>query len=393
MHRLQVLDILRGVSLFGIFAVNLPFMASSLDGLEMVASWADWLALWGVAFAGHAKFFVLFSFLFGYGVALQLERSAALGRGFGRLFARRLIGLLAIGVCHAVFLFAGDILTIYAVVGVLLWWVRHWTVQSLCWGALGAYGFSILAYAVLGGLVTVGSDPETEAWVLEANAAYLGTFWDAARQRVIELPFVGVVLLLFNGFPVVAMFLLGLAAGKVGLIERLPEWSSRLRPLWWRCLWVGVIGNVIYAFCSAGWGPENGNIPFWLTAFGSTLLAFSWPPLAACYLMGVVMLVERFPRWRVFHWLGAAGRMSLTNYVAQSVLGGFVFLGWGLGYYGQVGPAGCLALTVGIFGLQLFFSIFWLRFFRYGPEEWLLRCWTYWKWLPFRQGAKPTGRA
>ena len=380
--RVSTLDTLRGFALLGVLMVNLPWFGEdpiAAQGAAAPPSASRWdaVAEWVVAFSGHAKFFVLFSFLFGYGLALQIARAHDRGERLGPRFARRLAGIFVFGLLHATLLFVGDVLTLYALLGVWLWLVRHRSVASLLRMSAWAAGAAVLGYAALGFLSSLPLSPDEAAGeaaaAIVAQQAYLGTFVDAAAHRVGELPFAYPFLLLYNGPLAFAMFALGLAAGKARFFENLERHWPRLKRWFPPVLGLGVALNAIYATV----GPLGGGAPAWAGAVAMALLAIGGPALCLAFVT-LVIAAEKKP-W--FHlpsrWLQGTGRMSLTNYMGESVLAGFVFLGWGLGGHGQYGPATSLLLTPLLFAVLVLFSSLWLRVFRNGPEEWLLRTWTY----------------
>jgi uncharacterized protein len=382
-QRLDLIDILRGVALFGILMVNLPFLAQPIyTALEPTANLplADQVAAWIVSFAFEAKFYVLFSFLFGYGLAVQLVRAAEKGEPLGPRYARRLIGLLVFGLLHAVFFFVGDILVSYVLLGILLWYWRDWPARRLFWLAGGLMGLAILGRIVLAQAEL--ADPTTASEISRLAAAaqqnYLGDFFSGAGQRLQDLVIFYIFTPLFNWPTALAMFALGLATGKTGVFAQ-PEryWPLALRITPWALL-LGVAGNLIYASFGA-----QASSP--LAAIGlSTLEALAAPALSFCYVVGVWWLVRRNPAAAWLKPVRAAGRMSLTNYLGQAIICSAIFNGWGLGLYGQVGPFGCMLLALAIYSAQLWFSGWWLRRYRSGPDEWLLRSWTYLRWQPWR---------
>lgn len=386
-QRFAALDTLRGVALLGILMVNLPFLAHPLydgGGQNYLEAPLDRVAAWLVAFAFQAKFYVLFSFLFGYGLSLQLGSAKAREHALGPRYARRLVGLAVFGVLHAVFFFIGDILVSYALLGIALWFVRDWSPRALLKLAAVMMGLAALARIALalGGELSPAAQEEFAALADQARAYYLGSFWDGVQQRLRDLVVFYIFTPLFNWPTATAMFALGLAAGKVGVFAKL----ERYRPLAKRALpWallLGIGGNALFATVGGfGGGVEVGVGG--AVALG-TLEALAAPALTFVYVVGVLWLARR-PGWAgVLGPVQAAGRMSLTNYIGQAIIASYLFNGWGLGLYGQVGAFGCLLLTLAIFTFQLFASSAWLRYFRQGPDEWLLRSWTALEWQPFR---------
>jgi uncharacterized protein len=385
-QRLDALDLLRGFALFGILVVNLPFFAQPIYQIaagETAGSALDHAAAAFVAFAFEAKFYILFAWLFGYGLATQLARASADQADPGPRYARRLIGLLVFGVLHATLLFVGDILISYVVLGALFWLLRDWPSPWLL-----RFAAAMLVAAVLGRVVLAyasglaGGGAELEQLAAEARAHYLGGFGSAVEQRLRDLLVFYSFTPLFNWPTILAMFAVGLVAGRAGWLRD----PARFRPaarraLPWAAL-LGIGGNLLYvAIFYGGLGdPSDAAV----AALALSAEALGAPALSFCYLCGVLWLAERQPWQRWLAPLRAPGRMSLTNYLGQALICGAIFNGWGLGLYGQIGPLGCLLLAPAIFGLQLWLSARWLRRFRMGPDEWLLRSWTYLRWQPLR---------
>ena len=382
-RRIDTLDSLRGVALFGILAVNLPYFSLSIYAEPVVAGSGDAVALWLMAFFGQVKAFSLFSFLFGYGLAIQLARAAAGGDALGPRYARRLVGIFAFGVVHAVFLFTGDVLAIYAALGAVLWLTRRWSPRQLVGLTVASTVVAAFAYALIAW--PIAADPALAAAKAElaigADRAFSGSFLEAAGQRLRDLPSVFPFLVLYNGPLALAMFALGLAAGKVELFSDLDRWWPRMRRALPWALGVGGVGNLAYAMTSAAPGVVEslwgGPVPPWVSAVSMASVAVAGPALMVAGVVGIVA-AERAGRleW-MLRPLRAAGRLSLTNYLGESLLAGAVFGGWGLGLYGEVGLAECLLLTPVLFGILVVFSSLWLRVFRNGPAEWVLRSWTY----------------
>ena len=183
---------------------------------------------------------------------------------------------------------------------------------------------------------------------------------------------------LFNWPTALAMFALGLAAGKIGFFKNLAQYLPAMRRWAPWALALGIIGNGAYA------SLLNAQHTLLSASMLMALEAIAAPALTFCYVFAIVWFVQQ-PR--IGAWLNplrAAGRMSLSNYIGQAIVCSFLFNGWGLGWYGAVGPLGCFLLVLLIFAGQVWFSNWWFQHFRSGPGEWLLRSWTYLRWQPFK---------
>ncbi|WP_309707497.1 DUF418 domain-containing protein [Armatimonas sp.] len=366
-ERLALPDLLRGFALLGILVVNLTFLAHGLDPVPASLEATPWdrLASWIVSFAFESKFYLLFSFLFGYGLSLQLARAEHQDTTLGPRYARRLLGLALFGVWHATCFFMGDILVSYALLGTVLWALRKRSVLSLVRFSLGMLVLAVLGRVVLAMLLSnatgtlLSSVPSTEP-------GYRGTFTDAIQQRLKDLIVFYVFTPLFNWPSALGLFALGLAAGKEQLLEKTERLKRLLRCTLPLLLLLGIGGNALYAS-----RPEH---------FASLVLeALAAPALSALYLLGVLVLRHRLA------WLAPAGQMSLTNYLGQAMIASFVFCGWGLGQFGLWGASQLLLFAPLLWGAQLLLSKLWLQRFRQGPDEWLLRCLTYARWEPLRK--------
>lgn len=387
--RLEAVDVLRGFALFGILVVNIQFLANPVLGpVTSFGAPLDRLASWLITWLFEAKFYVLFSFLFGYGLSLQLAGAARRSYPLGPRYARRLSGLLVLGVLHAVFFFVGDILVSYALLGAGLWLLRDWPARRLVAIGVGLLGLSLFTYAALGaaGVSFAGSpDRALQAAIEESARNYLGTFWTAAGQRVQDLALFYALTPLFNWPTALAMFAFGLAAGKVGMLEHLDAWLPALRRVLPWTLAVGLSGNALYATLVET-APPLARATLW------ALYALSAPVLSLAYATLVLLALRHHGLSRVVRLLQLAGHMSLTNYIGQALVGGLIFNGYGLGLFGRVSPLGLLGIALTIFVAQVALSRLWLEHFERGPDEWLLRSWTHLKWQPFLRRASRADR-
>ena len=225
--RSQPIDAVRGFALLGIIVVNAQFFAAPITAAPVLTSAPDTLAFWFVSAFAMGKFFLIFSFLFGFGFATILTKSEASGQPVRGRFLRRLLALFVFGILHATFLFSGDILMLYACLGLALWMCRNWPVQRLI--AVAAFTYAIAIACQVGVVQFMGE--ETFGASVEPGKGYLGGFLEGARQRVADWPIVLTFVLIFNGPAALAMFLLGLAAGRSKMVPPSPAMLERLVPL------------------------------------------------------------------------------------------------------------------------------------------------------------------
>lgn len=366
--RIDVVDALRGSALLLILLVNIAFFSSgfAFHQVQDPAYGAlDLLVVAVVELLFAMKAYLLFSFLFGYSFTLQLDSAARRGVPFGPAFLRRLAGLFVLGTLHAVLLFQGDILTTYALLGLVLLAVRRIEPRTALLAAtaiVGVIAFGAGLAAVLGATL-VPAEAAAVAAGTRSTLALRGGPGDVIVEHLRSMPAM-LGGLAVQGPLAFAAFLVGLAAGKHRLLAAVPAHENLLR----RCervgYPVGLAGAVVFA---AGGGTTN------LT--GLMISIVTAPLLAAAYAATLLRLFTRRPR--IADAVAPAGRMALTNYLGQSFLCVLVFTGAGLGLAGRTSPAQTLLIALVIFVIQLVTSSWWLRRFRYGPVEWALRAWTH----------------
>ena len=400
-ERIQTIDMLRGFALLGILLVNMGLFTHSFYyfvlGLQP-ENMVDKIAHYAVQFFAEGKFYSMFSFLFGLGMAIFMQRAEQKEVPFVRLYSRRLFALLLFGLVHAYLIWIGDILLLYSVIGFLtLFLFRNRKPRTLLiWAGV----FLCIPLVINGALwallalssMAMGAEVEAAtATTMEmyrglndaANAAYAnGSFAEVTRQRVSDMNMVFATWP-FMAFNVWAMFLLGFAAGKSRLHENLAAHKALLKRVLFWGLAVGLVGNLAYvvgAAYSNRLTPDGVNL---LALVGQT---FGAPALSMFYMAGVALLALQ-QSWRArFAPVASAGRMAITNYLAQSLICTLIFYGYGLGFYGA-GQAACVLLAVIIWLVEVAWSVWWLKHFRFGPVEWLWRTITYWEGQPMRLAA------
>ncbi|MFB9628133.1 DUF418 domain-containing protein [Nonomuraea helvata] len=372
------MDALRGFSLLGILIVNIAFLASGyrMAGMAEPAfqSSLDWNVRWVVTMLVENKFYLLFSFLFGYSFTLQVDSAARQGRPFVPMFLRRLAGLLLLGLAHAVLLFPGDILTTYAAVGLALLVLRKIKPRSavvlavLLTAAL-ALGFVLLALLATLGLDTAGTVADTAAEAAKSDTALMASVGQIVTEHLRKLSLIILFRVFFQGPAVLAACLIGLAVGKLGALRDISAHTRTLGTLQWIGFTLGLGGACVYTL-SAWHGTMH---KFW----GESVDLVTAPLLAAAYAATFLRRLPSMPR--VARVLAAPGRMALSNYLAQSLICSLIFTGYGLGLVDRVSPLLEVLMALGIFAVQVVYSHWWLKSHRYGPVEWLLRFLTYWR--------------
>ena len=397
-ERIDAIDILRGVAILGILIVNMGLF--SHGETPPARGIVDRL----IFFFAQEKFKALFSFLFGVGLAVQMLRAEARGARFLPRYARRLGVLFLIGVAHSLLVWDGDILHDYAQLGVVLLLFRRRSLRTLLvWAgvliAIPMVFYSLTTYRALTGGGHV--NPQVQKWIAyeteesdqqttddadDAARIYArGTYGEMLAFRARELP--RDLLPDSDDAFIVAMFLLGLYAGRRRIFHDIPAHRTFLRRVQRWGLLIGVAGNAAFAVGGA-FEPAPDSV---MQNGGRLCLVFGAAALTLFYASSIALLTQS-DRWRRrLTPLAAVGRTALSNYLLQSLICTTIFYSYGLALFGRVGSSVGLLLTIGIFLVQVPLSVWWLGRFRFGPIEWAWRSLTYWQRQPMRLTAPATG--
>ena len=395
-QRIDLLDVLRGFALGGIVVVNyqaisgLIFMSpEDLSSLGLTA--ADRTVQFLVHVLLEQKFYSLFSLLFGIGFSILMGRAAERGSAFAPFFHRRLTVLLGIGFVHAILIWPGDILILYAVLGFALLLFRDSSDRSvLGWGV----GLLLSPIVVYSGFLAVGM-PDPMAMAAERGgpsllARALAAFREGSYPEVVAanaLLYAGTWIryLLSIRIPrVFGMFLIGVWLDRRGVF-RDPEANRALlvRAVVWGVA-IGLPANFAVAFLGEDQLALPASGPGLLQ---TTLSSIGVPALALAYAAALGLAMGRMARRSRWTLLAPTGRMALTNYLLQSVGGVGIFYGLGAGLFGRVRPVAVWGIAVAVFAVQVALSRIWMARFAYGPAEWIWRRLTYRGPVPLRRTA------
>jgi uncharacterized protein len=352
-ERIDAIDVLRGLALLGVVAINVvnEFRVSIFEQFlsqKPPTSPIDSAIGAILMLAVEMKALALFSLLFGAGLAIQFERLASSERRTS-LLVRRLAVLLAFGLIHLCLIWNGDILTEYALAGLIVLPFLFGPRWLLAVAALAFLGL----YLVMQAAPPDGLFPSTATitqHVADATRIYAtGGFLDVLAFRLREIPLI-VPLHVFVFPRTIGLFLLGAFGWRTGIPQSRPR---RLLSIGVPCMGLGA------ALILAG-----------ADALGTILLALGY----GAVIIGIANLESGK---KLLGWAAPLGRMAFTNYLAQSLIFGWIFYGYGLGLFGRLGVTSALAIGVAVYIGQVFFSAWWLRRFRYGPVEWLWRTLMY----------------
>jgi uncharacterized protein len=399
-ERIEILDVLRGLAVCGILIGNMQWFSGygmMPHALARQSPAADQMTHFLVHFFIEGKFYSIFSFLFGFGFALQISRAEERGDLKASVFKRRLFWLLLIGLLHAYLLWAGDILSIYAAMGFLLILFRRKMSSSLLKWAFALLMIPILTYILFYILFVAFAPPETASKV---EAAQL-VFWNETVTKVPQSSYLEILtgynlnlivgrylsLLFEMRLPkLLAMFLLGCYAYRRGFFKDLHSHRPFIRRVLIYGLILGLVGNVAFAALA---GKEAVLPPTPAGIAGVVSYAFGVPALALFFIALVATLWQKAAWRRLLTFLAPVGRMALTNYLLQTVICVLIFYGYGLGQFGRFGARAATLLALAIFLLQVLLSALWLKYFAYGPMEWIWRQLTYRRRLNLRLKRQP----
>jgi uncharacterized protein len=405
-ERIDTIDVLRGLAILGILFVNIHdfsfppgfgrFHAETFGGV------VDQTVRRGLQLLIEAKFYSMFSFLFGLGAAVQMSRAEQRGEFFSARYVRRLLVLLAIGLVHDIFLWTGGILIAYSTLGFLLLPFRKRRPKTLLLWAAGLILVPLLVLSIVIPLTADTPNGRDDSTAVEETEAeedaerrvefeevltlfQSGRYVDQVKYRVREFPKMLLAILGLSGY-VVAMFLLGAWTWRVGIFQNLDDHIPLLRRILLWALIPGVLGNLLLAWMRVAY---SGPPPVPMMIAGGVAYLIGNPALCFVYVSAVVLLVRR-PGWRrLFSPLAPVGRTALSNYLFQTFVCTTLFYSYGLAWFGRTGPAVNLALTVAILTVQVALSGWWVRRFRFGPAEWLWRSLTYRRMQPMKLDSPP----
>lgn len=404
--RIATLDILRGVAVMGILAMNIvafsmPFQAymnPTAYGLESQADLGSWL--FSFIFI-DGKMRGLFSFLFGASTLLVIERARASGRSPARVHYLRMIWLLVFGLLHFYFIWFGDILAAYALTGLLLFFFRNLPVRALIlWGvalvivqcvlmAGGAWQVNQLAQAV----TAANPDPDAVAGfhgfsegfgplhgqaLHDKLSLFLGPWTGLVHERLIDRGLEPFMSLMFFVWETLAYMLFGMAGLKSGFFRG--EWAvARYRKWALVCLGVSIPAYAIIAWLLI-------RADFSVPAVFTFVMAAPTPirPIMVVGIAATIILLTRRDGWLVAR-IAATGRAAFTNYLGTSIIMTTIFYGYGLGLYGQLSRIQLWLPVILMWAVMLLWSKPWLDRYRYGPFEWLWRSLSRFRLEPMRK--------
>ena len=397
--RIVSLDALRGFALLGILVINMWYFSLPLAGAVLPPMYGDFTgANYAAWFVAHVffemKFVTLFTIMFGAGIVLFTESKERKGQRARALHYRRTFWLLVIGLIHAYVFWYGDILVSYALCGFIIVLAKDWNAPRLVRVGVAMFAIPSLIYLLIAvmawtagpGIDNIGSAIEqgigaTNAAIAAEIEVYRAGWFDQLSHRAPTAFSLQTVEFAFGNFwQLGGLMLFGMALFKTGVLSN--ERSSRF----YRRVFLagGVIGLIItltgvWYNHYVGWSTgEVMLLGFQFTYWGSI-------PLAGAYVAGIMLWCRWRPDGLATSALAAVGRTAFSNYLLQTLIATTIFYGHGFGLFGQISRFEGLGIVLGIWMIQIPVSMVWLRYFRFGPIEWIWRTLTYRTRQPMRK--------
>lgn len=389
-ERYVILDVLRGLALLGIALANFPefslysfLSAEAADamptaGIDRIVHYLQYIFIDG-------KFYTIFSLLFGIGFSIIIANAARRDANGFRIFYRRMFVLLLIGFLHLMFLWSGDILMLYALLGMLLPLFRNVSNRALL-----VWAFTMLAIPVAVDFIVELSGIRPSASVVELQQFYCAkygitdenfAYWlrDAEHySETFKFLIQGALVRMqefIDGnryFKVMGLFLLGFYIGRNRFYADLESRKLQLNRIVRYGFIIGLPLSFLYAWSamnSRPWGLGMHAVLYFISVF----------PLGFAYVAGICLLYLHCPQWKGFRFFAMPGRMALTNYIGQSLFGMLLFYGIGFAFGAGVGLVYVVLIATGVWIVQALFSGMWLHYCQFGPLEWIWRILTYGK--------------
>lgn len=369
--RVTMIDSLRGFSLFGILIANLLiFQYGQInDTYNQSFNLVDQISYYFTKIFVETSFIPIFTFIFGYALIKLFEsikRKQDKTRG---PLIRRAIGLIVIGYLHSTYIWEGDILMFYgATLFILLFFLYRKPKTLIIW--------AIIFYALINLMLIGNSEDDLSFYDADKFPTYIeleketmqnGSYLDVVDFRKNgELPiaedfeWVIIVAFIMAPFMHLPMFLLGMAFAKLHKFENHEQEKNLYKSLALLIPLALILKSVSFVD----------------TIFSDLLYGLGGPLLALGYigLFALIYFFAHCKKWGLY--FEAVGKISLTNYLLQSIIFTSIFYGYGLGLFNKIGPTLAIGIGLVVYSMQIVFSLWYTRKFKYGPIEYILRIWT-----------------
>ena len=374
--RVNLIDGLRGFSLIGILIANMLIFQYGMFGKEKLDNFhlfsGDQVAYVWIKIFVESSFIPIFMFLFGYSMIKLKEKLELNGGNVKRHFARRFFLLMVFGLLHSLFVWEGDILLSYGLSGFLmLLFINRKKQTILVWTFFLLVLTSPLGYVEI---QQTAEELKTQNNYLQKESTIYatGNYGEIFEFRTSDedpfgLPdYMYLIILLLTPLAIMPLFLFGMYAAKnAWFTQPKQERSMYIR---YASLFLP-IGLFLKTF------PYLFDFPNW----EGVALGLGAPFLSIGYIFMFAIFYTKESR-PILQLFANVGRLSLTNYLLQSIICTTIFYGYGMGLFGKAGVLNGLILALFIYGLQVVFSHYYLKLFKTGPFEKLIRIGTYWSW-------------
>jgi uncharacterized protein len=394
-QRIAILDELRGFALLGIIFNNMLYFSGynyvPFETLKQIIDFQLNENIYSfLEIVITAKFYTLFSILFAVGFYVQLGKHKDDSADFIKIYRRRMYILFVIGVLHNL-IWSGDILLTYSIYGFIMTYFRNVSAKNLIRWSLFFILFPLLIDFAMSfssnAIVNISSGSNTQI----VHTSYpdmkpediISTFQNGTIPEIFILNFrlvvwkyIGLFGLGFF-FKMIGIFLLGLYLASIGFFTE----KSKSTSLLIACLIIGLLATISAKILGGSTYQYPPTLPNTLYKF---LISVGQIFMCLGYIMLIFIIVKTSFGKKVFKYLIPVGRMALSNYLSQTIIMILIFYNFGFNLIGRVGliPTMCIAILILV--LQIIFSNIWLRYYKFGPFEWLWRSLTYKKRIKIR---------
>lgn len=373
-NRIEIADVLRGFAVMGITLIHFieRFSLNSFpEETNSLLLFTDRVIWDSVFFAFSGKAYCIFALLFGFSFFIQDNSQKGKGKDFRGRFAWRLVLLFFIACINST-LFPGEILILYALLGYVLIAVCRLSTRTVAFIAiillLQPLEWGQVIYALINPDYVINAQFDAPYWEMVNTVQKEGSFLEMCKTAIWTGNIANMGWMILHGriTQTAGLFMVGMLIGR----SKVFLYSEKNMSLWIK----------VFIIATISFFPMYGLIPILpdfitrealLVPCTLILKLLSNIALTGILFAGVILVYYLTKLRCVLHQLAPYGRMSLTNYLSQSLIGGFLFYNWGLGLYQYTGITVCFLMGIGVFFLQYFFCHWWLRTHRQGPLEWL----------------------
>ena len=374
-NRIEIADVLRGFAVMGITLIHFIERFSLYSFPEETSNFmmfTDRIIWDSIFFTFSGKAYCIFALLFGFSFFIQDNSQKEKRKDFRGRFAWRLVLLFFIACINSA-LFPGEILVLYALIGYVLIAVCRFSTRTVMAIAivllLQPFEWGQIIYALFNPEYTgINAQLDAPYWEIVNVAQKEGSFFEMCKTAIWTGNIANMGWMLLHGrvTQTAGLFMIGMLIGR----GRIFPYSEKNIKLWIKVFIIAVIAFFpIYGLIATL--PEFVSRDALLVPSILILKSLSNLAFTGILFAGVILVYYLTKFKNVLHQLAPYGRMSLTNYLSQSLIGSFLFYNWGLGLYKYTGITVCFLMGIGIFLIQFFFCHWWLRSHRHGPLEWL----------------------